>query len=308
MDLNLPLNSFIPNISSTRNLIDFALSTPHPESLRYTFISSIAAVQNWNEEHNGTKVPEQIITHSRHAAMFGYGESKHIAERILAMSGLQSYIFRVGQLCGAISNGAWTTKEWIPKIIKTSIALNAIPNIGGVVSWVPVDKMAAILLEITMHSGNTLLLNGVLNVAHPKPVTWTSIVHKMQKILQSDFLSMTGENAIEVIPFIDWIDALEVAVKSSDAGSGIIRATERYPAFALLERLRHFAKSSPPVEIKSTNELETECGGLPALSLNGALMASSSMRELLADDQVLGDHHVQSWIQYWQKVDFLPDQ
>ncbi|KAF9047970.1 hypothetical protein BDP27DRAFT_1434385 [Rhodocollybia butyracea] len=82
LDLNAALKVFVPNIASTRNLIDLALSSPHTASIRYAFISSIASTQNWIGETGGAEeVPEDILKSSREAAMFGYGESKYVAEK-----------------------------------------------------------------------------------------------------------------------------------------------------------------------------------------------------------------------------------
>ncbi|KAJ3859410.1 male sterility protein-domain-containing protein, partial [Lentinula novae-zelandiae] len=176
LDLNAPLKNFIPNIESTRNLIDLAYSSSRVSSIRYTFISSIASAQNWISETGGQEeVPEEILENSRQAAMFGYGESKYVAEKLVSMSGLQASVYRVGQLCGASESGSWTIKEWIPKVTRTSLSLNAVPDIGGIVSWIPIDKVACIVIEITLDPTSSPP-PPVLNIIHPRPVTWTSIM------------------------------------------------------------------------------------------------------------------------------------
>ena len=149
LDLNSPLKTFLPNIEGTRNLVDLALSSRHVASVRFGFISSIASVQGWKED---TEVPEELLGDSRTAVLRGYGESKYVAEKvkssmlypasssltnfsftqIIARSGLQSSIFRVGQLCGPVDSGAWSLSEWIPMLVKTSVGLKALPDAGGV--------------------------------------------------------------------------------------------------------------------------------------------------------------------------------
>ena len=67
----------------------------------------------------------------------GYAESKAIAERVLEAAGsqtlLRTSIVRFGQISGGTS-GAWTTKEWFPTILKSSITIGRLPELQGVSS------------------------------------------------------------------------------------------------------------------------------------------------------------------------------
>ena len=77
------------------------------------------------------------LTEPDTAIGIGYGESKWVAERILlkAASGttLRAISIRCGQMTGG-KNGAWNTHEWLPSIVKSSIALRMFPGIEGVSS------------------------------------------------------------------------------------------------------------------------------------------------------------------------------
>lgn len=46
--------------------------------------------------------------------------------------GIPCTSLRVGQVCGARSSGAWSTSEWVPIMLKSSIALGALPSLEGV--------------------------------------------------------------------------------------------------------------------------------------------------------------------------------
>lgn len=65
----------------------------------------------------------------------GYGESKWVAEMILHAAAkattLRPMVVRVGQICGGL-NGAWNTSDWVPSIVKSSIALGCLPDVKGV--------------------------------------------------------------------------------------------------------------------------------------------------------------------------------
>lgn len=80
LDFNLSLSSFEPNVQATRNLIDFARSSPYAASLKFLFTSSISSAYSWDKTQGS--YPEDIVMESRYAVGNGYGESKYISERV----------------------------------------------------------------------------------------------------------------------------------------------------------------------------------------------------------------------------------
>ena len=58
----------------------------------------------------------------------GYGQGKFVAERVLAASGVEFSSVRVGQVSGGKPRGAWATTDWFPILVKTSLALGALPS------------------------------------------------------------------------------------------------------------------------------------------------------------------------------------
>jgi thioester reductase-like protein len=106
-------------------------------------------------------VPETFLYDYEAAADMGYGKSKKISERILdnanKQSGVPVSILRVGQIAGSttLSDPAWPSQEWLPSMIKTSKSLKRLPANLPVIDWIPVDKLATIIIE-TIHSDTTL--------------------------------------------------------------------------------------------------------------------------------------------------------
>ena len=47
------------------------------------------------------------------------------------MSGLPAASFRIGQISGGAPRGAWSTTDWIPIIVKSSVTLGALPEARG---------------------------------------------------------------------------------------------------------------------------------------------------------------------------------
>jgi thioester reductase-like protein len=148
LDFNLTLASFEGNVRGTRNLVDMARSSPHAADIRFLFMSSVSSAQSWDRS-NGS-YPEETLLDASHAVGSGYGEGKYVTERvrflrfrlrhadidkffqILAQSGLQATSLRIGQVSGGFPNGAWATSDWVPILVKSSIALGALPNAPGV--------------------------------------------------------------------------------------------------------------------------------------------------------------------------------
>lgn len=82
-----------------------------------------------------TPVLEAPIQDSTTCLGQGYGESKYVSEKILETaaksSALRPIVVRVGQISGGL-NGAWNSSDWVPAIVKSSIALGCLPEYRGV--------------------------------------------------------------------------------------------------------------------------------------------------------------------------------
>ena len=91
------------HIRGVRSFVDWSINSecrPH-----IFFISSTSSVGNWCERFpDWTFVPEIPATDYGVAQEFGYGESKHVSERILDIAateaGVPATILRVGQIAG----------------------------------------------------------------------------------------------------------------------------------------------------------------------------------------------------------------
>ena len=132
VNFNRALADFEPAIAGTRRCADFAAAAQH--KVHVVFVSSVASVMNYaavrghsdlpytgiapDPEKNrdgddaGTVVPEEFDTDNSLPAKQGYGESKHVAECVLAeavrRTGIRVTALRAGQLAGpAEGEGVW---------------------------------------------------------------------------------------------------------------------------------------------------------------------------------------------------------
>jgi thioester reductase-like protein len=196
-------DSFLTGI---RNTIDVCAASPrHP---RIIFISSICAVGNWPMVHpEDPGIPEAVVWDNRSAMPHGYGESKCVAEQILAkaqeVSGLPVSIVRAGQIGGPSKHdmGAWPRQGWLYSVITASIKLKAFPTQVQAVDWIPVDILADGIAEITMRFPSASGVE-VFNAVHPDPVPWTLLYKTLQKRF-----GLEAEE--ECLP--DWLDRFDPA-------------------------------------------------------------------------------------------------
>lgn len=144
VDFNHTVESFEEtHICGVRRFIDFSLHS----NAHLHFVSSISTVGAWSPAI-GPYVPEVPMEDCAVALAQGYGESKHVAERICLEASRRSRvattIYRVGQIAGPTSpSGQWNPHEWLPTIIATSKALGKVPNrLGAIaVDWIPVVRL-----------------------------------------------------------------------------------------------------------------------------------------------------------------------
>lgn len=156
VNFNISLATFRPNLDGLVNLISFAASAPSQPHL--VFLSSISSTIKLRTSSGF--VPETIVNDKNASAPNGYGESKYISEILLekgaSVCGIKVSIARIGQITGAsgTQKGSWNTSEWFPRIIISAAHLRALPETLGPVfdnvDWIPVDQVAAILVEIAL--------------------------------------------------------------------------------------------------------------------------------------------------------------
>lgn len=123
---------------------------------------------------------------------------------------------RMGQACGPRGTGAWGTSEWMPIMVKSSIAMGCLPAMTGVrtrvrfvvfpnlisgiqpVAWVPLDAVGQAYVDWVCSEDD---LPGLVNVVHPRPTDWATVLVGLQKEL--------GDR-VPLVPPAQWMDELEL--------------------------------------------------------------------------------------------------
>lgn len=281
VDFNKPLHSFVESLDGVINLMRFCHHSRHDVTLQ--FVSSITSVARYCETPT---IPEQAVANPRVSAPMGYGESKYVAEMILAYSsqvlGIQTISARVGQISGDVSRkSGWSLHEWFPSLVVSSLHMRALPSSlghaedGEGVQWVPIDAAAKILLEICSER-RAQGTNSTFHVLHPEPALWSCLLPTVKRVLDRAAADR-GRSPIQVISYHEWVSRLEARFGNETTS---VEALAANPAMKLLPFFR---------------SLLFEEGMIGVFELSRSLTASSTMQTLSS----LGMDCLESWIEGW---------
>ncbi|KAF8909567.1 hypothetical protein CPB85DRAFT_1435595 [Mucidula mucida] len=266
VDFNLSLASFNPHLKGVVNLIKLALESANFQG--YLFASSVSSAQSWDKD--SVPVPESLVD-VIHARGQAYGESKYLGERLIAGSKLPSTCIRIPQICGSRLNGSWSSTEWFPILVKSSIYMGAFPLFSGVASWIPLDEVANISVSFALQEDTSS--GTIINVVHSDPVPWTDIA--------SWVVQAVGEPRMTLLSAKEWFDCLSLRNTVGTAEDLLeVPALKLLPFFKALE------------DQQGTG---TEVGGLPRFVPNAR---AESVRRLQYED-------VERWVGYWRRSGFI---
>ncbi|KAJ7625734.1 putative aminoadipate reductase [Roridomyces roridus] len=256
LDFNKKLSSFESHIRGTRNLIDLARSSSN--AVRFLFTSSIASAQGWDQSL--ARLPTVAVGN-------GYGEGKYASERILAASGLEATSFRIGQVSGATSSGAWSTTDWVPAIVKSSLALGAFPSDpSSVVAWLPAEAVSGAIVDAALTTSTPPF---AINLVHPHPVPWDLVMS-----------SMADSVKVPLKPFAEWVQDIRDRAPNASAED-----LENIPGIKLLDFLAAAEAGQASTDFSTTQAQEL----------------SDSMRLL----EPLNVNDARRWMGYWKGKNFI---
>lgn len=264
VNFNHPLEAFEDtHIAGVRRIIDFSVHSQFRTQI--IFISSIASVGNWPNVRSGP-VPEKFFEDDRMPLPQGYGESKHVAGRILAHaaqhSGVPVSIVRCGQLAGPLSEeGVWNRHEWLPSLVHTSKNMGILPsNLGNQdrIDWVPIDAASRTVLQIAAKRRETQENEPLdtFHVINPQIISWSDLVPVIQEAYKKQGVD------IEAVPFDKWMEALRAIPLTRDEVS-------RKPGVKLIDfydGLRVEGGSLPPMCTEHTTNFSQCLKTLPAVN------------------------------------------
>jgi len=276
MSAKRPLKGFESQFQIMRNMIDLArqISCKRPEGFKITFqfISSIAVVGHYPLWSKNINVPEDRMT-IESVLTNGYGDAKYVCELMLDETlhkypdRFRSMAVRIGQIAGSKTSGYWNPMEHLSFLWKSSQTLKALPNFDGVLSWTPVDDVAATLGDLLL-ADNTPY--PIYHIDNPVRQPW----RKMIPVL-ADALDIPLANAI---PFVDWVERVR-----------------HFPALAELDN-----PAAKLIDFLDENFVRMSCGGL---LLDTAKTREHS--KTLAAVGPVSDEVARKFVQAWKDMRFL---
>ncbi|KAJ4363937.1 hypothetical protein N0V83_009390 [Neocucurbitaria cava] len=208
MTATRPLKAFEPQLRVMRNLLDLArdmATSTVPRKVGFQFVSSIGVTGFSASPH----VVEQPMPMA--AVMpSGYNEGKWVCERMLTETLRQhprlfrAMVVRPGQISGSTSSGVWNPVEHFPFIVKSAQALQAFPDLQGVLHWLPVDRCAGVMVDLLKIANSNddpsadTEAYPVYHVDNPVGQPW--------KDMSAVLAAALDIHPSNIVPFEDWVE------------------------------------------------------------------------------------------------------
>ena len=97
-------------------------------------------------------------------------------------------------------------------LVKSSLTLGVLPSASGVVSWLPAPAVAQILLDVAFSTEDWT--QPALNVVHPRPVPWTSIISAINDALVQEGVL---KERLAMVEFSEWFELLEIRAREDSS-------------------------------------------------------------------------------------------
>ena len=168
------------------------------------------------------------------------------------------------------------------------------------------DVVSQAILDVALSNQAPTI---ALNIVHPKPSRWSTIVRSV-----ADALHHTGvtREVVPLLPFHEWLGLLEQRSEGADADDmAEIVSIQNYlyyicevadtftqPAIKLLDFFRGMASADERVRQLGCNDMEV---GLATLST----IKSQATSKAIAEVKPLGAGDAQLWVKYWASRGFF---
>ncbi|KAL4809797.1 hypothetical protein BDV18DRAFT_166560 [Aspergillus unguis] len=270
MSMTRQVRSFEPQFKTMRNLIDLCRACADRQhsnaQIGFQFVSSVSVVGCHPFITNQPLVPEQRVNAESVLSM-GYADAKLVCERMLDETlhqhpdRFRTTAVRVGQICGSKINGFWNPVEHLVHLFKSSKTLNVLPALDGVLSWCPVNDVAATLGDLLLQENPVY---PVYHIENPVRQPWS----EMLPILADAF----DIPRTHLVPYKEWL-----------------RRVRQFPPSLVAEN-----PAARLADFFETDFLRMSCGGM-ILDTTRSREHSVTLRSLGPIDRELVMHYVKAW-------------
>ncbi|KAJ5964489.1 type I iterative polyketide synthase [Penicillium vulpinum] len=273
MSMTRPVRGFEPQFKAMRSLINLSRDCASKgRKIGFQFISSVSVVGSHPFLSGKAQVPEERVN-TESALPMGYADAKLVCEHMLDET-LHRYpeffratSVRVGQISGSKLNGNWNPVEHLVHLIKSSQTLGVLPDLDGVLSWCPVNDVAATLGDLLIEEQPAY---PIYHIENPVRQPWREMI-----AILSDALNIPQTN---IIPYDEWL-----------------RRVRQFPPSLMSEN-----PAARLADFFEADFLRMSCGGM-ILDTARTKEHSETFRGLGPIDESL----VRTYIQAWKESGFL---
>ena len=208
VNFNHPLTAFESSLDGTLHTME--LCSQGSRRPHFFFVSSIASAgPQISPSSKLREISEDLIDDPTAPLAFGYGQSKYVAEHIVHAAaprfGIAATVLRLGLVCpsAATSNALEDSSDMVAALLRTCVALKAIPADFVPVDWITTDQAVSgieDLIKQSLGSGQAPGSSRFFNLVNPNRLPWTDAVPEIQK--------WCGPNA-NVVSMAKWIEQLQ---------------------------------------------------------------------------------------------------
>ncbi len=116
-----------------------------------------------------------------HGMTIGYAQSKWVADEMVLRARQRGYvtsIYRLPFVIGDSETGLCISRDYLVRLIKTCIDLEAIPEVDGCTEMIPVDAIARLVVDLALQERTVGM---TFNLVDPKPQTWRMLVDLLKQ-------------------------------------------------------------------------------------------------------------------------------
>jgi len=151
------------------------------------------------------------------------------------------------------------------------------------------DAVSNCILELVFQNER---LPPVLNVVHPRPTDWNTVI----KLIGDALVSQNKlDSPLAFVPFQHWFSVLEAHANQGNENE------LKIPAVKLLDFFRHM--SSGDSKVMSDGRMDVEAGGLTNFSTTKTQDISKAMKDL----RPLISEDIERWMTYWDATGLFND-
>ncbi|CAI7662355.1 unnamed protein product [Penicillium glandicola] len=198
MSMTRAVRGFEPQFRAMRNLINLSRDcASEGRKVGFQFISSVSVVGSHPFLSGQARVPEERVN-TESALPMGYADAKLVCEHMLDETlhrypeSFRTSSVRVGQISGSKINGIWNPVEHLVHLIKSSQTLGVLPALDGVLSWCPVNDVAATLSDLLIGEQPAY---PIYHIENPVRQSWPEMITVLSDAL----------NVPHTIPYGEWL-------------------------------------------------------------------------------------------------------